>query len=58
MQVIYVQYECAQCGEKDSDKLFLHETAALAINCWNCHSGRGKDIHTMLATRTGMFPMK
>lgn len=58
MKVTYVHYKCSQCGETDTDKLFENESAAHAINCWNCHAGQGKEIPTMLATKVGMFPVK
>jgi ribosomal protein L40E len=56
MKMRYVTYICSKCGAQDSDKLFDHENPLLAINCWKCGAGKGKDLNEMLGTNVGMFP--
>ena len=38
MIITVVEYECTECGEKDHDKLFEHESAVIAYNCPSCHA--------------------
>lgn len=53
-------YQCAdkKCGARDVWKLCEGETAVpIAVNCWSCKAGQGKDVQEMLARRIGMFPV-
>ena len=54
MVMRYVKYVCQECGAKDSDKLFSNESPLPYINCWNCHSGSGKNIDQMHSQGFGM----
>ena len=48
-------YKCEQCGAVDRPSFFTHEVIPQAINCWNCHAGRGKTIQQQEATGVGML---
>lgn len=57
-EVVYVDYQCAQCGEADRGKFFLDEQPWRVMNCWSCGAGRGKDLKEMIARGIGMFPVQ
>lgn len=52
---IEVTYQCSSCGALDHDKILAEGTpVAPRVNCWNCHSGSGKDMGQMIQGNTGM----
>jgi hypothetical protein len=60
-KVIYIQYQCAQCGAEDTGKYFrdpdMNDLIASPINCWSCKAGRGIQQDRMSAENIGMFAM-
>jgi hypothetical protein len=57
MDMFYQKYRCVKCGAEDTDKLFLGEIPAPAIDCWKCHSGQSKTLADMFSYHVGMFPV-
>ena len=45
---------CTSCGAKDSHR--GPTPAPIALNCWKCGAGKGKDLQAMQGTGEGMFP--
>lgn len=56
-KITYVKYKCSKCGAEDTDKLFPHEHASPALNCWKCKAGSGKTVAESVMERIGMFPV-
>jgi hypothetical protein len=55
--MITTAYVCNRCKAQDQDRSPEGVRPPLALNCWKCHAGLGKDLSEMQASGAGMFPV-
>lgn len=55
--IVETTYKCSNCGVTDHDRSPFGQRPPVALNCWRCKAGFGKDLAEMLALNIGMFPV-
>ncbi len=56
--MIEILYVCAQCGEKNTERLFAGTSIPAALNCPTCGAGRRyPNAQEAVFHKEGMFPV-